>query len=110
MRPGDIVISGIPNLDAYYTQIDYFFLEERSPRYRAYACENGTQERWTNRPLLRDIDDIKATGRQRVFVVAFPAPAKRLGSEVLQRTWRLKPLWTSVDGQINVLVLTGNRQ
>ncbi len=110
VRPGDIVISGIPNLDAYYAQIDYFLLDREDPRYRAYACENATLERWTNRPLLRDIDDIKATGRQRVFVVAFPAPAKRLGSEVLQRTWRLKPLWTSVDGQINVLVLTGNRQ
>jgi uncharacterized membrane protein YhaH (DUF805 family) len=112
VRPGDIVISGIPNLDAYYAHVDYFFLDREDPRFRAYACENSTLERWTNRPLLRDIDalDVKAARNQQVFVVALPAPAKRLGSEVVQRTWQLKPLWTSVDGQINVLVLTRNRQ
>ncbi len=60
---GDVVITGIPNLDEYYDRFDYFFLDSEDSRYEAYVCRDGRTDRWTNHPLLFPEDQIE-THRQ----------------------------------------------
>jgi len=52
VRPGEVVITGIPSLEQYYSGFDYFFLDEEDLRYEAYVCQDGKTERWTNHPVL----------------------------------------------------------
>jgi hypothetical protein len=107
VRQNEVVVSSVPNIDEYYRHIDFFFLDAGDPRYETYACPGGTQDRWTQRPLLYTMDALReniAAGH-RLFLVTYPYQTPTVLSEARARGWPAALAWTSVDAGINVLVL-----
>jgi hypothetical protein len=105
-RPEDEVIIGIPSLDPYY-RANYFFLQSDDDRYDDYACREGTEERWTNLPLLYGTDALAArvTAGKRVLLVTYPEVARAMLAEGRQRPWRERLAWLSPDGGVAVTAL-----
>ena len=100
------MIIGIASLDPYY-RANYFFLQSDDDRYDDYACRDGTEERWTNLPLLYGTDALAgrvATGR-RVFLVAFPEVAQAMLAEGRKRPWQERLAWLSPDNGIAVTAI-----
>ena len=107
VHDGDLVINSVPSIDQYYHQTDFFFLDAGDPRYETYVCRDGTEDRWTERPLLYTMDALstkRAPGR-RLFLISYADQSTTLLSEAKTRGWALERAWTSMDGGIDVLVL-----
>jgi len=107
VHQNDIVLNSVPNVDEYYHRVDYFFLDVGDPRYETYACRGGTEDRWTQRPLLYTMDALRAnvaTGH-RLFLIVYPSQTKAVLTEAKLRGWSAALAWVSVDGGINVIVL-----
>ena len=105
-RPEDEVITGIPSLDPYY-RASYFFLQSDDDRYDDYACRDGTEERWTNLPLLYGTDALTArvAAGKRIFLVTYPEVAQAMLAESRQHPWRERLAWLSPDGGIAVTAI-----
>jgi hypothetical protein len=107
VRPGDVVITGIPNLDQYYTGFDYFFLDEQDNRYDAYVCPDHRTERWTNHPLLTTeaaLQPIVAAGH-RVLAVLYPDAEERLRGAARMANWSVTRAWTTRYGDTDILLI-----
>jgi uncharacterized membrane protein YhaH (DUF805 family) len=97
LKPGDIVVSGIPNVDQYFPGANYFFLDQQDDRYTSYACNRGTIERWSSLPLLYTTDALAkqvATGR-RIFLILYPGRYDRLRPVAEARHWNMQVAWTN---------------
>jgi hypothetical protein len=107
VRPGDIVITGIPSLDEYYDNFDYFFLDKQDNRYAAYVCRDGRTERWSNHPLLYKDDalgGVVASGR-RVFASVYRDAETRLFAAAQRNDWSVTRVWTTTYGNEDVLLI-----
>jgi hypothetical protein len=107
VHDGDLVINSIPSIDQYYHQTDFFFLDAGDPRYETYVCRDGTEDRWTQRPLLYTMDALstkRAPGR-RLFLIIYADQTSTVLSEAKTHGWSVRRAWSSVDGGIDVLVL-----
>jgi dolichyl-phosphate-mannose-protein mannosyltransferase len=107
VRPGDVVITGIPNLDEYYNGFDYFFLDAADNRYDAYVCRDHRTERWTNHPLLTTeaaLQPIVAAGH-RVFATLYPDVEERLRSAARLANWSVTRVWTTRYGDTDILLI-----
>jgi hypothetical protein len=110
VRPGEVVITGIPNLEQYYGGFDYFFLDEEDLRYEAYVCQDGKTERWTNHPVLygeRALKPIVASGR-RVYASLYPDDEDRLRAVAQSEGWSIRRVRTAGYGQTDVLLIAAN--
>jgi hypothetical protein len=109
VRPGDVVIAGIPSLDQYYRHIDYFFLEADDPRYETYVCSDGHTERWTNLPVLYKVEALKPLidGKHRVLANVYSAAERQLRDYAQANGWTLTRVWIAESGTANVLLITG---
>jgi Dolichyl-phosphate-mannose-protein mannosyltransferase len=109
-QPGDVVITGIPNLDQYYDRFDYFFLAGDDARYDSYVCRDGRTDRWTNHRLLYTDDalaPIVASGR-RVYASLYSYAEKGLQADAQARGWLVTRVWTSAEEGSDVLLITMN--
>jgi Dolichyl-phosphate-mannose-protein mannosyltransferase len=107
VRPGDVVISGIPNLDEYYNDFDYFFLDAEDNRYDAYVCRDHRTERWTNHPLLTSgaaLQPIVEAGH-RVFATLYPDAQAQLRSAARLANWSVTRVWTTRYGDTDILLI-----
>ena len=107
VRPGDVVITGIPSLDQYYSGFDYFFLEKGDGRYEAYVCPDERTERWTDHPVLYSVDaltPILAPGR-RVYASVYQDSESELFSTARLRGWTVSRAWTSPYGNSSILLI-----
>ncbi len=105
--PGDVVITGIPNLDEYYHGYDYFFLDAEDNRFDAYLCRDGLTERWTNHPLLTTesaLQPILESGH-RVFAILYPEIAEQLRSAARAANWSVTRVWTTRYGDTEILLV-----
>jgi hypothetical protein len=110
VRPGEVVITGIPSLEQYYDRFDYFFLGEEDQRYEAYVCQDGRTERWTNHPVLygeRALKPIVASGR-RVYASVYPEVEDRLRAAARSEGWSVTRVWTAAYGQGDVLLIAAS--
>jgi len=110
VRPGDVVITGIPSLEQYYGGFDYFFLGEEDLRYEAYVCQDGKTERWTNHPVLygeRALKPIVASGR-RVYASVYQDVEDRLRAVAQSEGWSVRSVRTAGYGQTDVLLIAVN--
>jgi Dolichyl-phosphate-mannose-protein mannosyltransferase len=110
VRPGEVVITGIPSLEQYYGRFDYFFLGEEDLRYEAYVCQDGKTERWTNHPVLygeRALKPIVASGR-RVYASVYPDVEDRLRAVAQSEGWSVRRVRTAGYGQTDVLLIAAN--
>ena len=108
VRPGDVVIAGIPNLGEYYNGFDYFFLDTEDNRYDAYVCRDQRTERWTNHPLLTSgaaLQPIIAAGH-RVFATLYPDAREQLRSAARLGDWSVTPVWSTPYGDTTILLIT----
>jgi hypothetical protein len=108
--PGDVVITGIPNLDQYYDRFDYFFLDADDARYDSYVCRDGHTDRWTNHRLLYTDDalaPIVASGR-RVYASLYSYAEQSLQADARARGWSVTRVWTSAEDGSDVLLITMN--
>jgi hypothetical protein len=106
--PGDVVITGIPNLDQYYGRFDYFFLDADDARYDGYVCRDGHTDRWTNHRLLYTDDalaSIVASGR-RVYASLYSYAEQSLQADAQARGWSVTRVWTSAEEGSDVLLIT----
>jgi Dolichyl-phosphate-mannose-protein mannosyltransferase len=108
VQSGDVVITGIPNLDQYYDGFDYFFLERGDSRYDAYVCHDGHTERWTNHPLLYTEDELKPIvgSGHRVFASVYPDTERHLWTTAQSQGWSVTRVWATIYGNTDVLLIT----
>jgi hypothetical protein len=102
---GDVVISGIPNLDQYDSRFDYFYLDEQDNRYDAYVCPDGRTDRWTKHPLIFKLDTliaVVASGHP-VYATVYPDVASRLERDARSLGWTVTPVYLAQDGKTAVL-------
>jgi hypothetical protein len=107
VQPGDVVVTGIPNLDPYYGGIDYLYIDGEDERYEAYVCPDGRTDRWTDHPLLHGqaaLMSLLATGH-RVFATVYPDTEARLLAQSA-RGWSVRRVWSTDYGHTDVLLLT----
>jgi Dolichyl-phosphate-mannose-protein mannosyltransferase len=106
VRSGDVVITGIPNLDQYYGGFDYFFLDKEDSRYEAYVCRDGRTERWTNHPVLYTEDELKpiVASARRVFASVYSDTEGRLLAAAQSRGWSVTRVWTAYGTDVLLIV------
>jgi hypothetical protein len=104
-KPADLVINGVPGTDFYYRHFDFAYIDWTHPRFRAYACERGTRERWGNlRLLYRPVDlDAVLERAERGYVVLTRDAADRLLAEMAPH--RARVVWRSADNEILIAEL-----
>jgi hypothetical protein len=107
VQPGDVVITGVANLDEYYRHIDYFFLDEADNRYETYVCQNGRTDRWTNHPVLYTAEALKpiVDSGHRVYASLYQADEQRLTSYAQSVGWTVARIWVGVYGRSDVLLI-----
>jgi hypothetical protein len=105
VRPGDVVLSGIPSLDQYYPAFDYFYLEEDDNRQDAYVCADGRTERWTNHPLLQSLAPLLPTlaSGHRVYAIVYQDVEARLTAAAKASGWPLQRPFTAMDGKTRII-------
>jgi drug/metabolite transporter superfamily protein YnfA len=106
VRPGDIVISGIPNLDQYYSKFDYFYLDAPDEdRYDAYLCPDARTDRWTNHPILYEADSLRPLihSSHRVYALLYPDVETRLKHDAQLLGWTLTRTYLSADSRTEVV-------
>jgi hypothetical protein len=79
MGKGTVVVSTLQSLDYYAPEVAYFFVARGDFNFESYACQRGTIERWSNRPLLSSVQDLEAIINQnaQTYLVTY---ADRLGA------------------------------
>jgi hypothetical protein len=108
VKPGDVVIAGIPSLDQYYGHIDYFFLDEGDSRYESYVCPDNKTERWTNHQVLYSMDALKPiveSGR-RVYVNLYASSERHLKEYAVAAGWSVALVWTAEYGTAHMMLVT----
>ena len=107
MDDQDLVINAVPTVDFYFSGFDYTYIDWQHRRFQAYACRQGTVERWGNLPLLYTVEAMQAEiGRaERAFLVI---DGQRLEG-LLQRLapWQPRVTWSALDRRIHVVELRG---
>jgi hypothetical protein len=110
VKADDVVVTGIPNLDAYYHRIDYFFLNESDSRYETYVCADGRTDRWTNRPVLYTLEALRplvGSGR-RVYAVLYWTDEQRLRKYAASAGWSVSRPWKADFATADVLLVAAN--
>jgi hypothetical protein len=101
----DLVVSGpgIASLDFYYPHLGFVYLEPDDQRLSAWACRQGTVERWSNLPLVYRPAEFEARilASRRAFVVIDPRREERF----LARLHHLEPevAWRNSRGHHAVI-------
>lgn len=110
VQPGDVVVSGIPNIQPYYPGIDYFYLDDTDDRYRNYACNRGTTERWSSLPLLYKSQALadEVNKSRRTFIVTYPSRYARLQDTATALHWRTQLVRPSPDLELGARVMIVN--
>jgi hypothetical protein len=110
VQRGDVVFSGIPNLDEYYGDFDFLYLEEDDTRYDAYVCANGRSERWTNHPILTKIDALRSVveSGHHVYASVYADVEPRLGRDAQSLDWSVKEVYTARDRKAHVVSIEAN--
>jgi hypothetical protein len=101
----DIVINGVHGLDDYYSGINYFYVDQRSPNFPKWSCSHGTVERWGNYPLLYSIDSLTSLlpPNTTAYLVAFVYDREQL----LLSLAALHPQVVMSEGDTIILKLQG---
>jgi hypothetical protein len=107
VMPGDVVITGVANLDEYYRHIDYFFLDETDNRYETYVCQDGRTDRWTNHPVLYTAEALKpiVNSGHRVYASLYQADEQRLTNYAQSVGWSVTRTWVGVYGRSDLLLI-----
>ncbi len=107
VRPGDLVVSGVPSLDQYYAPIDYFFLDATDNRYEAYVCPDGRTERWTNRPVLYTAAALEPllAAHHRIYLSLFGYAEKSLKAAAASAGWSFQRVWTASSRTASVVLI-----
>jgi hypothetical protein len=110
VQRGDVVFSGIPNLDEYYDDFDFLYLEEDDTRYDAYVCANGRSERWTNHAILTKIDALRSVveSGHHVYASVYADVEQRLGRDAQSLDWSVKEVYTARDRKAHVVSIEAN--
>jgi dolichyl-phosphate-mannose-protein mannosyltransferase len=105
VKPEDLVIDGIPNLDPYYHDFEYFYLGLDEDRYDAYICADGKTERWTGHPVLHGVQALKAviTPGRPAYVTVYRDVEPQLRQAAAGEGWVLTRAWTAADQQTDIL-------
>lgn len=102
----DRVLTGIPSLAQYAERIDFAFLIDDDPRYEAFACQAGTLDRWTHKPLLYSAKALDALLHDhRAYLVTYPSQTPPVLDKARDYGWRAERVWSSIDGGVNILRL-----
>jgi len=106
---GDVVVSGIPNLDEYYRGFQYFYLDDQDNRYDAYVCPDGRSERWTNHPVLFKMDALtRAVGSgHHVYATVYLDVEERLRRTAQSLGWTVTQVYVARDRKTAVVNIGG---
>jgi Dolichyl-phosphate-mannose-protein mannosyltransferase len=112
VQPGDVVISGIPNLDQYYGGFDYLYLDDEDNRYEAYVCGNRRTERWTNHLILQHVDALKPVvdSGHHVYGSFYGDVEVRVLRDIKSQGWSVTKVYTALDGKTNVFRIEAHEE
>jgi len=110
VRSGDRVISGIPNLDQYDRDFDYFYLDEQDNRYDAYVCPDGRTDRWTNHRVIFKLETLSSTvaAGHPVYATVYSDVADRLSRDARSLGWTVEQVYLAQDGKTAILSIRGS--
>jgi hypothetical protein len=103
----DLVINAVPTVDFYFSGFDYTYIDWQHRRFAAYACRQGTVERWGNLPLLYTVEAMQAEIERadKAFLVM---DGQRLEPFLeLLAPWQPRVTWSALDSRIHVIELRG---
>lgn len=110
VRPGDRTINGVPGVDFYFRRFELAYIDWGHQRFRAYACERGTRERWGNLPLVYTQDALLAAAK------AAPRSLLVLSREKAETVLaygssdsHVRIVWRSFDDDVQILELIARR-
>jgi hypothetical protein len=109
VETGDVVVSGIPNLDQYDRRFDYFYLDDRDNRYDAYVCADGRTDRWTNHRVIFKLETLSpaAVSGHHLYATVYPDVGERLQQEARSLGWTVTRVYLAQDGKSAVLSIRG---
>jgi hypothetical protein len=109
VEAGDVVISGIPNLDQYDRHFDYFYLDDQDNRYDAYVCADGRTDRWTNHRVIFKLETLSpaAVSGHHLYAAVYPDVGERLQQEARSLGWTVTRVYLAEDGKSAVLSIRG---
>jgi hypothetical protein len=103
--PKALVINDYPGVDFYYRGFDFTYISYDEQRYEAYACKEGSVERWGNTPLLADQREIEAElAKLRAGYLVTGINRIDFWREKLAR-WHPRLMWVSSDRNVAILAL-----
>lgn len=112
-KSDDLIVSGpgVAALDFYFPELDFVYVDLSDQRLRAWSCQRGTVERWSNLPLVYKMATFESriAEHERSYIVV----AKSRAENLLARLRRFGPriVWTNAYGlDVIVLIDTGVRQ
>jgi hypothetical protein len=101
-----LLVNAVPGTDYYFRNFDVSYIDQGSRRFRAYACERGTKDRWSNLPLVYSVaqlrERIAQVGNAFIVVGQHDAPFFFEGLSA----WNPRTVWKSLDGEIMILAVT----
>jgi hypothetical protein len=112
IRPGDVVVTGIPSLDQYYPRFNYFYLDEEDNRYDAYVCPDGRTDRWTNHPVVFASNELKPALMRGhpVYAAVYSDVETRLRRDAGLQGWPVTRVYTALDGKTDIVRIDGGAQ
>ena len=98
-----LVVNAFPTADYYYKHFDFTYIDQNSPRFRAYACRRGTLERWGNLPLVHTMPqlDARIAAAGGAFMVIGDRNADQFTSALAR--WNPRIVWSAPDAEIQIL-------
>jgi hypothetical protein len=84
-------------------------MEPADPRYEEWACDEGTHERWGNRPLVSSLTALAAltSPGHTVWLVIEPQRAQMLAARLAKTApgLRVQTEWTALGKDISIVAL-----
>jgi hypothetical protein len=104
---GDVVVNAYQSLDYYDPRIDYFYVDHTDFNFESYACERGTIDRWSNRPLLQSVPAIASIigSSSRTYLVTYSSRLAALLPQLMAFHPRIE--WAA--GNLSVVAFNAGR-
>ena len=89
----DLVVSGpgVTALDFYYPKVDLVYVDPSDQRLRAWSCQLGTVERWSNLPLVYKFAELESeiATHARTYIVLSPSQVEVFAARIRQFSPRI---------------------
>jgi hypothetical protein len=101
---GGRVINAYQSLDYYDPKVDFFYVDRNDFNFASYACDYGTIDRWSNRPLVQSVEGLTSviSSGRKTYLVTYSTRLPALLPQLL----RYHPTVAWSEGSLSVVEFT----